>query len=124
MSLEIKPLAEADLVAADRILRLAFGRFLGLPDEVALSGDADFVNTRWRAAPACASAVSRVPEKTSLRIERPRTSLGLEQRGWVALGDVTARDRFAPWLDRCSITGCWQHASSFRGARRSTHRSS
>jgi GNAT superfamily N-acetyltransferase len=54
MSVEIKPLVESDLGAADRIVRIAFGRFLGLPDDVAMAGDTDFVSTRWRAAPASA----------------------------------------------------------------------
>jgi GNAT superfamily N-acetyltransferase len=49
--LEIKPLPEADLDAADRIVRVAFGRFLNLPDPLTKSGDADPVRTRWRAAP-------------------------------------------------------------------------
>jgi pimeloyl-ACP methyl ester carboxylesterase len=34
-STEIRPLAETDLAAADRIFRLAFGTFVGLPDPLA-----------------------------------------------------------------------------------------
>ena len=48
----IRPLVEADLTEADRIFRLAFGTFLGLSDPLAFAGDADFIGTRWRAAPA------------------------------------------------------------------------
>jgi GNAT superfamily N-acetyltransferase len=47
-------MAEADVDGADRIVRLAFGTFLGLPDPAAMFGDADYVRTRWRAAPECA----------------------------------------------------------------------
>jgi GNAT superfamily N-acetyltransferase len=54
MELTIKPLELADLPEADRIMRLAFGTFLGLPDPLTFLGDADLVRTRWRAAP-CAS---------------------------------------------------------------------
>lgn len=49
--IEISPLRETDLVQADRIFRLAFGTYLGLPEPLAFGGDSDFVGTRWRAAP-------------------------------------------------------------------------
>ncbi len=52
MDVEIRPLGERDLPEADRIFRLAFGTFLGLPDPMSFMGDADLVRTRWRAAPA------------------------------------------------------------------------
>jgi len=52
----VRPLREADLGEADRIMRLAFGTFLGLPDPAAFMGDADYVRTRWEADPACALA--------------------------------------------------------------------
>jgi len=48
VTVDIGPLAETDLDAADRIFRLAFGTFVGLPDPLAFMGDADFVRTRWR----------------------------------------------------------------------------
>jgi GNAT superfamily N-acetyltransferase len=47
----VRPLAERDLGEADRIFRVAFGTFIGLPDPTAFGGDADYVRTRWRAAP-------------------------------------------------------------------------
>jgi predicted N-acetyltransferase YhbS len=43
-----------DLDAADRVLRLAFGTFRGLPDPSTAFGDTDSVRTRYRAAPDCA----------------------------------------------------------------------
>jgi N-acetylglutamate synthase-like GNAT family acetyltransferase len=43
-----------DLAAADRVLRLAFGTIRGLSDPSAAFGDADYVHTRFRAAPECA----------------------------------------------------------------------
>jgi GNAT superfamily N-acetyltransferase len=49
---KVRPLVEADLPAADRIFRQAFGTFLGLPDPSATFGDADYVRTRWLADPA------------------------------------------------------------------------
>ena len=51
MGVDIRPLAESDLAMADRIFRQAFGTFLGLPDPLAFGGDADYVRTRWQAAP-------------------------------------------------------------------------
>jgi GNAT superfamily N-acetyltransferase len=52
----IRPLQEADLADADRIMRLAFGTFLGLPEPGGFMGDADYVRTRWAADPASALA--------------------------------------------------------------------
>jgi GNAT superfamily N-acetyltransferase len=54
MHVDIAPLREADLPDADRIFRLAFGTFLGMPDPLAFGGDSDFVGTRWRASPDAA----------------------------------------------------------------------
>jgi len=42
---------EDDLDAADRVVRLAFGTFRGLPDPKEAFGDADRVRTRFHAAP-------------------------------------------------------------------------
>jgi len=55
-SVRIRPLGEADLDAADRAHRLAFGTFFGLPDPAKFRGDAEVVRTRWRTDPAAALA--------------------------------------------------------------------
>jgi predicted N-acetyltransferase YhbS len=47
----IRSLKEADLGEADRVSRLSFGTFLGLPDPMSFFGDADFIRTRFRADP-------------------------------------------------------------------------
>ncbi len=52
----VRRLEEPELAEADRILRLAFGTFLGLPDPMAFMGDADYVRTRWEADPTVALA--------------------------------------------------------------------
>lgn len=54
--ISVRPLREDDLPAADHIMRLAFGTFIGLPEPAAFMGDADFVRTRWLADPAAAFA--------------------------------------------------------------------
>lgn len=50
----VRALRESDLPAADRIMRLAFGTFIGLPDPTSFMGDASYVGTRWLADPAAA----------------------------------------------------------------------
>jgi predicted N-acetyltransferase YhbS len=59
VSIEIRPLVEADLGEADRVFRLAFGKEFGLPDPMAFRGDAEMVRTRWRADPAGALGAFR-----------------------------------------------------------------
>ncbi len=54
--ISIRLLREEDLPLADRILRLAFGTFLGLPDPLKFMGDADYVRTRWLADPSAVFA--------------------------------------------------------------------
>jgi GNAT superfamily N-acetyltransferase len=48
----IRPLEANDLEEADRIFRLAFGTFAGLPDPMTFCNDADYVRQRWHAAPS------------------------------------------------------------------------
>jgi GNAT superfamily N-acetyltransferase len=56
MTIAVRPLLETDLDAADRIMRLAFGTFIGLPDPMTFMGDAEMVRSRWRADPSAAFA--------------------------------------------------------------------
>jgi GNAT superfamily N-acetyltransferase len=55
----VRQLAASDVAEADRLFRLAFGTFLGLPDPQTFTGDADIVGTRWRANPALALGAYR-----------------------------------------------------------------
>ena len=52
----VRPLAAQDLNEADRICRMAFGTFLGLPEPEKCFGDAGYVRTRWKADPDAALA--------------------------------------------------------------------
>jgi GNAT superfamily N-acetyltransferase len=45
---------QSDIPQADRIMRLAFGTFLGLPDPLSFMGDAGYVKTRYMANPSAA----------------------------------------------------------------------
>ena len=56
IDITVRPLEERDLDAADRIMRLAFGTFIGLPEPAKFMGDASYVHTRWRANPGAAFA--------------------------------------------------------------------
>ncbi|HYD96561.1 MAG TPA: GNAT family N-acetyltransferase [Noviherbaspirillum sp.] len=55
-SISIRPLEEKDLQAADHIMRLAFGTFIGLPNPADFLGDANYVHSRWHANPGNAFA--------------------------------------------------------------------
>lgn len=52
MEITIRPLDGHDVAEADRIFRVAFGTFLGLPEPTSFMGDADLVGTRWWATPS------------------------------------------------------------------------
>src|SRR5438045_1506547 len=54
LDISVRPLQEGDLPVADRLMQLAFGTFLGLPEPTTFMGDTDYVRTRWRAAPDAA----------------------------------------------------------------------
>ena len=52
----IRPLREDDIPEASRIVRLAFGTFLRVPDPENFVSDMDYVKTRWRADTSAAFA--------------------------------------------------------------------
>lgn len=54
MDIKVRPMRESDLAEADRIVRLAFGTFMGLADPMSVFGDSDFAYTRFTAAPEAA----------------------------------------------------------------------
>src|SRR5262245_2671557 len=54
MAITIRPLLQHDLDAARRIIRLAFGTLVGVPDPENFRNDTDFATTRWKADPSAA----------------------------------------------------------------------
>ncbi|MGA3042437.1 MAG: GNAT family N-acetyltransferase, partial [Bryobacteraceae bacterium] len=46
--IKIGPLKQSEIEEADRIVRLAFGTFLGLPNPLDFMGDRTFMAPRWR----------------------------------------------------------------------------
>lgn len=59
MALAVRPMRDADLAEANRIFRLAFGTFIGLPDPMQFAGDADYVRSRFAAFPDRAYVADR-----------------------------------------------------------------
>src|SRR6266849_5423271 len=55
MDIRVRPLEEQEIDEADRIMRLAFGTFLKMPDPMQMFGDATFTK-RWYADPGGALA--------------------------------------------------------------------
>lgn len=53
-AIHVRPMNENDLEESDKIMRLAFGTFLGLPEPIQFMGDADYVKTRYMADPSAA----------------------------------------------------------------------
>src|ERR1700691_1071376 len=49
-SIQVGLLKQSELKEADRIVRLAFGTFLGLPNPLDFMGDRTFMGPRWRSA--------------------------------------------------------------------------
>lgn len=49
-SIKVGPLKGSELDEAERILRLAFGTFLGLPNPLEFLGDRNFMTPRFRLA--------------------------------------------------------------------------
>src|ERR1700735_327351 len=47
---KVGPLKKSDREEADRILRLAFGTFLGVPNPLDFMGDRHFLTPRWRSS--------------------------------------------------------------------------
>lgn len=54
LNITVRSLSEDDLMAADHIMRVAFGTFLGVPDPSSFAGDVSYVRTRWCANPDAA----------------------------------------------------------------------
>ncbi len=49
-SIKVGPLKENELEEADRIVRVAFGTFLGVPNPLEFMGDRNFMTPRWRSS--------------------------------------------------------------------------
>lgn len=50
LPIKVGPLKQSELAEAGRIVRLAFGTFLGVPDPLDFMGDRDLMTPRWRSS--------------------------------------------------------------------------
>ncbi|HEY7967371.1 MAG TPA: GNAT family N-acetyltransferase [Solirubrobacteraceae bacterium] len=55
----IRPMLDGDVDEADRVMRLAFGTWLGVPDPMTVFGDSDILRARYRADPRGAFVAER-----------------------------------------------------------------
>lgn len=119
-SVSVRALKESELEEADRIFRLAFGTFLGLPDPLMFMGDAGYVRTRWKADPASAFAAEVDGELAGSNFATRWGSVGF-------FGPVSVRpdlwdkgvgvslvepvmDRFAEWEIEHAGLFTWSHS--------------
>lgn len=58
-AITIRPMGEADTTEAERVMRVAFGTFLRLPDPASFAGDACMVAPRFAAEPRAAFVAER-----------------------------------------------------------------
>ncbi len=56
MQIKIRTLEEKEIATADKIFRLAFGTFIGLPNPLEFYADSDFITHRWKIDPSAAFA--------------------------------------------------------------------
>lgn len=111
----VRPMEEGDLGEADRIMRLAFGTFLGLPDPLAFMGDADYVRTRWAADPTCALAAEVDGRLVGTNFVTPWGSVGffgpltVDPTLWDQGVARALLDETMPFFDRWGVT----HAGLF-----------
>lgn len=106
-SVTIRPLRPAELDEADRIFRLAFGTFIGLPDPRTFAGDSDYVRTRFAAVPEGALAAELDGELVGTNFALRRGSLAffgplsvrpeLQNRGIAQELLAATMDVFARW---------------------------
>jgi GNAT superfamily N-acetyltransferase len=119
-STSIPPLRESELEEADRIFRLAFGTFLGLPEALTFMGDAGYVRTRWQADPASAFAAEVDGELVGSNSATDWGSVGffgpvsvrpdLWDKGAGARLVEPALERFAEWGIEHAGLFTWSHS--------------
>lgn len=115
MGIQIRLLRESDLPEADRIIRLAFGTFLGLPDPMAVFGDSDFAYTRFAAAPDAALAAEADGKLVGSNFVTGWGGVGffgpLSVEPWL-WGRKVAQQLLEPTMDLFAKWGC-RHAGLF-----------
>jgi GNAT superfamily N-acetyltransferase len=73
----VRPMEERDVAEAARVMGVAFGTMIGLPDPAAFLGDRDYVRHRWQASPAAAFVAELDGEVVGSNFATRWGSLGL-----------------------------------------------
>ncbi|MGA2571491.1 MAG: GNAT family N-acetyltransferase [Terracidiphilus sp.] len=73
---QIGPLRASELEEAGKVVRLAFGAYLGLPNPLEFMGDRDFVGPRWRARNTAALAAREKGKLIGLNVATRWGSFG------------------------------------------------
>jgi hypothetical protein len=120
MDVTIRSMQDADLAAADHIVRLAFGTFLGMPDPAQFMGDAGFVRSRFKADPTAAFIAELQGEVVASNFATRWGSVGffgpltvrpdLWDRGIAKLLLDPVMEKFVEW--RCTHRGLFTFAHS------------
>lgn len=123
MNVTIRPTREADLAIADRVFRVAFGTFLGMPDPTQFMGDAGYVHSRFKADPTAAFTAELGDEVVGSNFATRWGSVGF-------FGPLTVRpdvwDKgiahklLDPVMEKFAIWGC-QHRGLFTFAHSPKH---
>ena len=74
--LTVRPMRLGDVAAADRIFRLAFGTFVGLPDPLQFADGRDYIGTRFAASPASVFVAERNGEVVGSNLAADWGSVG------------------------------------------------
>jgi hypothetical protein len=82
-SIKVGPLRERELEEADRIVRVVFGTFLGLPNPLEFMGDHDFITPRWRSPNTAVLAGWALP----CIVRMAEAISGREHISWVTGGE-------------------------------------
>lgn len=114
-TVRVRPLDTGDVPAADRIFRVAFGTFLGLPDPSTFGGDSAYVSNRLQASPDSAFAAEVDGEVAGSNFATRWGSFGffgpltVDPRSWDrGLGAAL----MAPIMERFDVWGV-RHAGLF-----------
>ena len=123
MEITTRPLVERDLAEADRIFRLAFGTFIGLPDPARFAATRDYMKSRRRADPDTAFAAERAGEVVGSNFATTWGSVGffgpltVRPDLW---GKGVARRLMEPVMDVFARRGT-RHAGLFTFAQSAKH---
>ncbi len=122
-NISVRSLQENDLPAADHIMRLAFGTFIGLPDPASFNASVSYVRTRWVADPRSAFAAEVDGELAGSNFATTWGSIGF-------FGPLTSHPKFwntgvgkhliEPAMDLFAKRGV-QHAGLFTFAQSPKH---